>query len=185
MAGMFETWAPRLFAYYDRTMAAVVGNWKDGTPPPKVVSRYLPCGTIVVNFGPQTVCNNHRDWHNLVWGWCFILILGSFDWKKGGHIVLHDLKLVLEVCPGDVVAIQSACVSHGTIPIAPGETRYSVTWYSPAGLFQWVAAGLQTMKKWREAPKPGERDPGADGEKRWLDGCRMYENMGDLKEMYA
>lgn len=181
---MFETWAPKLFAYYDGTMAAVLNSWK-GTYPPNIVSRYLPCASVTVNFGPQTICNNHRDLLNLAWGWCFILILGNFDWKKGGHIVLHDLKLILEVRPGDVVAIQSACIAHGTVPIAPSETRYSVTWYSPAGLFQWVAAGLQTMGKWEEGNKMDIPDPRGNGNKRWEDGCGMYEKLDDLRDMYA
>ncbi|KAH9920702.1 uncharacterized protein B0H18DRAFT_1086333 [Fomitopsis serialis] len=52
------------------------------------------------NFGPRTCTLDHRDCGNLPFGWCAISALGDFDPQQGGHLVLWDLKLVIEFPPG-------------------------------------------------------------------------------------
>jgi hypothetical protein len=71
-------------------------------------------------------------------GACLISPYGSFDHKLGGHLVLHELKLILELPPGSIVFIPSALLTHSNIPIGPGETRQAFTAYTPARMFQWV-----------------------------------------------
>lgn len=123
---------------------------------------------------------------NLAWGWCVILVLGDFDPEKGGHVVLHEPKLILEVYPGDLVYIPSACVAHETIPIAEGETRYSVTWYTPSGLFQWVAGGGMTLTAWRSKNRKKEGPPeGKDGKTLWKEGWAMLSTVEDLVRRYS
>lgn len=178
---MFETWAPKLFEYYDQCAGEILKGLENA---PKI-SVYLPYLSITVNFGPQTICNIHRDLMNLAWGWCAILILGNFNPVTGGHIVLHEPKLILEVYPGDVVFIPSACVAHETIPIGEKETRYSVTWYTSSGAFQWVAAGGKTLTMWKKE-NPEEAGPdGKDGEAVWKDGCDMLSTKEYLEQRYG
>ncbi|KIY61385.1 hypothetical protein CYLTODRAFT_447726 [Cylindrobasidium torrendii FP15055 ss-10] len=43
---------------------------------------------------------------------------------------------------GVTVFIPSALITHYNLPIAPGETRYSITQYSAGGLFRWVNNGF-------------------------------------------
>ncbi|KAK7024596.1 hypothetical protein VNI00_016157 [Paramarasmius palmivorus] len=90
---VFLAWAPRLFLYYVQVMASLIGQYSN---------LHLPFSKCVfaaftVNFGPETICHPHLDLKNLAYGWCADnTALGDFDWRCGGHLVLWDLKLVIE-----------------------------------------------------------------------------------------
>ncbi|SJL00827.1 uncharacterized protein ARMOST_04141 [Armillaria ostoyae] len=56
----------------------------------------------------------------------------------GGHLVLWDLKLVIEFPPGSCILLPSALLEHSNLPIQDGEHRSSFVMYSAAGLFRWV-----------------------------------------------
>ncbi|KAJ3817837.1 hypothetical protein EV361DRAFT_788150, partial [Lentinula raphanica] len=87
---------------------------------------------------------------------------GSFDYKKGGHLVLWDLKLVIEFPPGSTAIFPSALLKHSNTSIQPSERRYSMTFYSASGLFRWrhnnymsdkdilSGAPKDVLSKWRE-----------------------------------
>jgi hypothetical protein len=74
---------------------------------------------------------------------CLISPYGSFDYRAGGHLVLHELKLILELPPGSIVLIPSALITHHNIPIAPGELCQAFTAYTPGRMFQWVENGYK------------------------------------------
>ncbi|KIP02061.1 hypothetical protein PHLGIDRAFT_52988, partial [Phlebiopsis gigantea 11061_1 CR5-6] len=94
------------------------------------------------NFG-GVVCQEHADFGNKANGICPIWCGGSFDYRKGGHLVLRQLKLVIQFPPGSLICIPSATLRHGNTPIAKGETRVSFTQYAAGGLFRWVQYGFQ------------------------------------------
>lgn len=98
------------------------------------------------NLGPRTVCIPHCDAKNLSFGICCITALGSFDPVTGGHLVLEELKLVVEFPPGATVLIPSAVVMHSNTSIQEGETRYSFTQYASGSLFSYVENGMRTTK---------------------------------------
>ncbi|PPQ82243.1 hypothetical protein CVT24_012927 [Panaeolus cyanescens] len=91
----FATWAPTVYAYYESTTQRLAQKmpllkwtfWR---------SVFL-CATF--NFGPNVTCVPHRDFLNLPFGWCAIIALGNYDYVLGGHLVLHDLRLVIEFPP--------------------------------------------------------------------------------------
>ncbi|PBK95192.1 hypothetical protein ARMGADRAFT_905157, partial [Armillaria gallica] len=95
-----------------------------------------------VNVGGVST-RRHRDHLNLGPGACPIFAIGDFDHTKGGHLVLWDLKLVIEFPSGSLIIIPSALLEHSNVPIHKGETRYSLTQYSAAGLFRWVDNGYR------------------------------------------
>ncbi|KAJ8518634.1 hypothetical protein ONZ45_g4324 [Pleurotus djamor] len=126
--------------------------------------------SLTVNFGPQTVCKKHLDTLNLAWGWCAVTALGNYDYRKGGHLVLWNLGLVLEFPPGCTINIPSATLYHSNTPIAHHETRYSVTQYSGGEIFRWVHNGFRMAK---ELPPPTDEE----NEKIWRDGVAMYRTV--------
>ena len=95
------------------------------------------------NFGPQTVCYRHCDHANLPFDWCAITALGNYDYKKGGHLVLWDLGLVIEFPPGSTIFVPSASLDHSNTTIQKGERRYSFTQYTAGGTFRWVDYGFR------------------------------------------
>ena len=93
--GIFATWAPRLHSYYADHLQQLLDH-DDALTRNFENSVFAAC---TFNFGPQTVCHRHRDHANLPFGWCAITALGNYDYKKGSHLVLWDLGLVIEFPP--------------------------------------------------------------------------------------
>ncbi|KAI0054473.1 hypothetical protein BV25DRAFT_1767757, partial [Artomyces pyxidatus] len=139
-SAIFATYAPKLYVYY----AASLGKLFEYMP---YLTQPFP-GSIFtatsVNFGPDTVTWCHVDGGNVPFGLCAITALGSFDYKKGGHVYLWELGLVIEFPSGGLALITSGSVHHGNTPIQAGETRYSFTQYVAGGLFRWAAYGFRT-----------------------------------------
>jgi hypothetical protein len=77
---------------------------------------------------------------------CGISSGGNYNYKRGGHLWLKQLKLVVEFPSGSSVLIPSAAVTHGNTPIAKGETRYSMTQYAAGALLRWAKYGYQSVK---------------------------------------
>ncbi|KAJ3764770.1 hypothetical protein FB446DRAFT_656153, partial [Lentinula raphanica] len=128
----FLTWAPRLYSFYAEYMDQLRNMI------PNLVFNFWNSifACVTLNFGPTTTTVEHVDHMNYVYGWCAITALGNFDYKRGGHLVLWDLKLVVEVPPGWTMLIPSAFLRHSNTSLQPGETRFSLTQYTAAGLFR-------------------------------------------------
>ncbi|KAJ7710235.1 hypothetical protein B0H14DRAFT_3524886 [Mycena olivaceomarginata] len=76
------------------------------------------------NFGPRAWTFKHRDILNVTFGMCVVQALGDFNPKEGGHIILWELKLVIEFPPG----------------------RPHPYPYTGGGLFRYVDNGFRTEK---------------------------------------
>lgn len=147
--------APRLREFTLETLAKV----KVSGPPLKYPFENHPFSTLTFNIGPAACTTPHKDVMDLTWGWCAVTSLGSYDHKKGGHLVLWDLKLAVEFPPYSTIFIPSAILSHSNTAVGPTESRSSITQYNSTGLFRWVAFdnSLQGEKKrsgkeWWDSP---------------------------------
>jgi hypothetical protein len=138
----FKTWAPRMHALYAKNMSALKERHPDLTFP--FPGSVFPSATY--NLGPTTVTYPHLDFLNAAFGWCGITALGSYGYKRGGHLILWDLCLVIEFPPGATIFIPSAIMSHSNVSISKGERRYSVTQYAAGGLFRWVDNGFKSNR---------------------------------------
>ena len=139
-----------------------------------------PFCAFTMNMGPHTVCIGHRDLWNVVYGTCPIGALGPFNHRTGGHIILHEPKVIIEFRRGDVIFIPSAAVTHENAPILDGEARYSFTMYSAGGLFCYAWCGMRTLKEVREADKALYEKYIAEGTRRWEEGWKKYSTIDDL-----
>ncbi|KAK7030304.1 hypothetical protein VNI00_014226 [Paramarasmius palmivorus] len=105
---------------------------------------------VTFNFGPQTVCVQHTDFGNHADGFCAITALspavGGYDYKKGGHLILWDLRLVIEFPPGTTILLLSAVLRHSNVAIGETERRFSFTQYTAGSLFRWVERGFRLEK---------------------------------------
>ena len=100
--------------------------------------------TAAFNFGPNVWTFKHQDSANCLFGWCAIQALDHFDPKAGGHLILWDLKKVIEFPPGALILIPSATMTHSNVPVQPGNSRVSFTQYCAGGLFRYVDNGFRT-----------------------------------------
>ncbi|KAL0058016.1 hypothetical protein AAF712_015323 [Marasmius tenuissimus] len=101
-----------------------------------------------LNMG-RAVTLHHTDFLNLLFGQCTVLSLGTFDYEKGGHLVLWDLGLVIEFPPGSMILLPSALIEHSNVSIAGDERHSSITFYSASGLFRWVTNGYMSDKEFK------------------------------------
>ncbi|KAJ6466505.1 hypothetical protein DFH09DRAFT_939184, partial [Mycena vulgaris] len=116
------------------------------------------------NLGPDVATADHFDERNVPHGMCGVTSAGDYNHKRGGHIYLKQVILVIEFLSGASILIPSAAVEHGNTPIEEGETRYSMTQYAAAELFRWVAYGYQSAKSLLAQPGGAEKKKLFDGE---------------------
>lgn len=136
------------------------------------------------NLGPRTVCTPHRDAKNLSFGICCITALGSFDPTTGGHLVLEELRLVVEFPPGATALIPSAVVTHSNTDIQQGERRYSFTQYASGSLFAYVDNGMRTTKDVMLTLSAAEKaEWRREGRERWSRGLAMFPFFADYKSL--
>lgn len=163
-------WAPKLFALYSKVEVEMLA----AELVLDFIAKHFPFAAATANFGPRTFCLSHRDLKNLAFGLCVIIALGKFDFQKGGHLILHELKLIVEMRPGDIAFIPSAVVSHENVPVAEDETRQSLVFYSAGGLFRWIDAGRQSYKAWKESNTEAYERHQREGEARWKSGWSLF-----------
>jgi len=120
--------------------------------------------SFTLNVDERCICGPHVDGSNLASGMCLVSPIGNFDPQKGGHLILHNLKLIFEVAPGSICLIPSAIITHSNIGIGPGETRRAITAYTPASYFQYYEEGFKgVLERLHKEAK-------ALGRRRWADG---------------
>lgn len=132
------------------------------------------------NLGPQVTTYPHRDCQNCPFGLCAIQSFGRFNPKKGGHLVLPQLKLILEFPPGSLVLIPSATLTHANIPVQPGETRLSFTQFTAGSIFRFVDNGFRTEKQYEEEDEAGYKRMKERKKGRWAYGIGLWSTVNEL-----
>ncbi|KAF9071159.1 hypothetical protein BDP27DRAFT_1173116, partial [Rhodocollybia butyracea] len=80
----------------------------------------------------------HRNGRNAARACCAINAGGPFDPKKGGQLIIWDLKLVIDFPAGSTILLPSALFRHSNIPTQPGDKRVSFTQYTAGGIHRWL-----------------------------------------------
>ncbi|KAJ3926595.1 MAG: hypothetical protein NXY57DRAFT_966365 [Lentinula lateritia] len=155
--GVFKTWAPKLYAYcssqFDRLLSS------DSSLVQLFDNSVL--ASTAFNFGPRTVCLPHIDFGNLPFLWCWIWSLGLYSWKKGGHLILWDLEIVVEFPPGSLAAIPSG--------------------YTSGGNFRWVDHGFQSEEAYKASLSAAEaREEKLRKKHRWEMGLSLFSTLDEL-----
>lgn len=137
-----------------------------------------PFAAVTFNVGHNTVAYAHTDHLNAPNGWCVITAIGEYDHALGGHLVLSDLKLVIEFPPGSTILIPSALLKHSNTRLHDPEKefRHSLVQYSAGGLFRWVACGHQSQKSFKSAGGSFKKT----AKQRWQDGLKVFSKWKDL-----
>jgi hypothetical protein len=176
--GAFAMWAPKLYDYY-RSQLGLLFKAHSSLRRNFMNSVWT---TITFNFGPRTVCYVHRDPGNLAFGWCAITALGRFDPKRSGHLILWDMKLVIEFPPGSTILIPSATLRHSNVRLQEGETRVSFTQYTSGGLFRWVENGFRTIADFVRQDKKGKQRADEVSKTRWEEGLKLFSTLDELRK---
>ncbi|KAJ7159045.1 hypothetical protein C8R43DRAFT_882134 [Mycena crocata] len=173
----FAIYAPKLYRYYCRVLKELFKRHPDLVH--LFQNSIFPAATF--NCGPDTFTFDHCDIQNLANGFCGVTSGGSFDHKRGGHMYLKQLRLVIEFPSGASLLIPSGCVNHGN---TPPEERHSITQYAAGGLFRWVAYGFQSLKALlateggKKLKEEIDGPPGA----RWRSAMGLFSKADELEE---
>ncbi|XP_006459826.1 hypothetical protein AGABI2DRAFT_67159, partial [Agaricus bisporus var. bisporus H97] len=135
-SGAFNRWAPKLYERYRDALNLVVSRPEFSHI--RRISKKSVFASHCLNTGSSVVTMPHRDSMNLAHGWCAIVALGHFDHVMGGHLVLHELKLIIQFPAGSAALIPSAAITHSNVMLKPGDKRASITFYTRGGLFRFV-----------------------------------------------
>jgi hypothetical protein len=179
----FKHWAPKLHDLYVKNTTGLTQAYPDLKPP----FSEAVFSAVAINFGPKTVCRQHRDQRNLSYGWCAVTSFGDYDWRKGGHLILWDLKVVIEMPPGCTVLLPSAIIKHSNTSLkGRHERRYSVAQFSAAGLFRWESEGRQPDYAYHKTldEKGRAREARLDVE-RFVKGLEMIPSYKDICSRYS
>ncbi|KZT31962.1 hypothetical protein SISSUDRAFT_994535, partial [Sistotremastrum suecicum HHB10207 ss-3] len=107
-SGLVKNWFPKIWCHYVELHQEMCKK----NPDMDIIAQHCPFFAMSQNFGPEAVSVCHIDTKNLVSGLCLIFVFGLFDFKKGGHLVLHEAELILEAPHGSILIIPSAAVTH-------------------------------------------------------------------------
>lgn len=170
----FQLWCPSVFEFYKKRLDDLYKSKPE-------LKRITPRGiypTAAFNFGPSAWTHRHRDVMNCAFGWCAIQALGSFDHKKGGHLILPDLELVMEFPPASVILIPSATLIHANIPVQSHEKRASFTQYCPGGLLRYVDNDFKNLV---DIKKEEYKDLKRERLRQWSAGVAMYKTVKEIE----
>ncbi|KAJ6456046.1 hypothetical protein C8R45DRAFT_1186835, partial [Mycena sanguinolenta] len=172
----FSLWAPRLCALYVENNRRLEKRHSHlHRPFPQSV---FACAAF--NFGPSVWTFKHRDVCNLPFGWCAVQALGHFDAEKGGHLILWDVKLVVEFPAGALIILPSATVTHSNIPVAAGDERISFTQFTAGNLFRYVDNGFRTQEQLALEDPVKYKEMMALKDSRWEDGLKLFSTITEL-----
>ncbi|KAJ7083030.1 hypothetical protein C8R44DRAFT_836523 [Mycena epipterygia] len=174
----FALWAPRLYKYYRRYDHDLRRHHPDLRRP--FARSVFFCAAF--NFGPNVWTFKHRDVLNLAFGWCAVQALGRFDHTKGGHLVLWDLRLVVEFPAGALILLPSATIAHSNVPVQHGEERASFTQFSAGGIFRYLDNGAQTVEELAATDPEGYERLMALKAARWQEGLDLLSTVDELLE---
>lgn len=175
-SGLLAMYCPKLFAHMQKTMNDLFVHYQDAFS--RVLPAVYPAATI--NLGPQVITTEHYDSANLAVGWIAITSLGDFDYKKGGHLILRNLGVVVEFPPGCTVLFPSAVVQHGNVPIQEGETRMSITQYASGSLFRWVDYGFCDEETFFRREPERAAEMWANRKQAWRESLSLYSKVDEL-----
>jgi hypothetical protein len=116
---------------------------------------------------------------------CAITAAGKFDHTKGGHLILPDLKIIIEFPSGCTLLLPSAILRHGNTPVRTGETRYSVTQYSAGGIFRWLEYGNRTEGELRAQDPIRIKEVDAERKGRWAKMVNMFVTLDEVRQYHG
>lgn len=175
--GVISTWFPE----HARDYRSCIKEFSARDPALAAPSPHLPFPALTINAGRVTICYPHRDSPNDAAGICLDWILGAFDARSSGQLVLHEPRKILALEPGRAVLFPSAIITHETIPISEGEWRSGVTGYAAGGLWRYMAQGFVTRAIWEATAAAEEwRVHDAQGSDRWDSKVRRYMTLPQL-----
>lgn len=180
-AAAFQLWSPKVYQHYAQYLSQMYGRLPDLK---KIFPQSVfPCAAF--NFGGNVWAYMHKDTQNCPYGMCAIQALGRFDPTKGGHLVLWELRLIIEFPPASLILVPSATITHSNIPVQAGDTRASFTQFCAGSIFRWVDYGFRTEAQFLKDDEKGFEHMASQKGERWEKGLLLLSTMDELVDVNA
>lgn len=101
----------------------------------------------------RAATKHHRDSSNPPGFPCGILLAELADPSKGGELVLEELKLILELHPGDIVIFPSALITHWNLPLHADQIRSSIAVWASGMVQMWADEDCQPRQASGSRPR--------------------------------
>ena len=108
--------------------------------------------------------------------------MSKFDAATGGHLILWDLKLIIDFPAGSTILIPSATLTHSNTPVASHESRFSFTQYCAGPILQFVDQGFQTESQLKVKDPAKYKEFQASKPDWWRHDMEYLSVMDDLLE---
>lgn len=124
----------------------------------------------------------HQDSANPAAGMCALTAFGTYNYKLGGHLILYDLKMIVEFPPGSTILLPSATLRHANTPIQGEEHRYSLAQFCAGALIRWVKYGFRTYASLLAGPDGSDRlaEVYGQGDIRWREAVARFSKYDEL-----
>ncbi|KAF9068747.1 hypothetical protein BDP27DRAFT_1223652 [Rhodocollybia butyracea] len=123
----------------------------------------------------------HRDGMNSAGACCSITSGGKFDPKKGGQLIIWDMKLIFDFPPGSTILLPSVLFRHSNIPVQKGDKRVSFTQYTAGGIHRWLEYGGRTEDEFAAQDPEGFEQMLKERPERWRKVLDMFSTISELK----
>ncbi|KAI9763237.1 MAG: hypothetical protein M1840_000812 [Geoglossum simile] len=126
------------------------------------ITRFLPaevrpvCGawyTCAINQNTTMDEVAHLDQNNYYCG--LNVVVGWGDYKSA-KLVLWDLKVVVEMLPGDAIFFPGSAITHSTVDVR-GESRNTINCFADQNLLDWKDKKHKELTGYDRGEKSGER----------------------------
>lgn len=94
--------------------------------------------SVTFDFGSSQSCDIYLDLCSFHPGICALTAGGDYDSTAGGHLVLKELKLLVEIPPCTTVLFAPAMIAYDHVAVGNGERRVSMTHSTAGNLLAWA-----------------------------------------------
>ncbi|KAJ7079707.1 hypothetical protein B0H15DRAFT_787799, partial [Mycena belliarum] len=122
-------------------VATLLAELIDGRPvsPPFNDSVF---STAEIRFcNAPAIVDSYKNYYGALDTMEVITSIGTYDYKKGGHIVFWDDKKIFELRSGGTVMFPAASKRYSFLPVAPNEKRFLFRQFCNGGALRWVEKG--------------------------------------------
>ena len=174
----YAFWNPGVYEYQKKRVEQVIAEKRLQLKRTTPKTAYP---TTACNFR-NVCCCPHRDTQNCPFCWCSITALGNFNHTRGGHLILWELKLIIEFPHGWTILIPSATITHSNTPVAEGESRVLVTQYCAGSVLRYADNLCSTDKNLRTKNPTLFKQNQADKYARWKMSLTLLSTIDSLKK---
>ncbi|KAJ7511172.1 hypothetical protein B0H11DRAFT_1700528 [Mycena galericulata] len=87
---------------------------------------------------------SRKNLDTVFYGFEAIIVLGSYDWKERGGLVLWHNETVIPLRPGGGALFPAGTMRYSFVPVAAHERQYLFRQYCHASVLRWVDKGFRS-----------------------------------------